>query len=503
MAHSSKATSVCTTAQPPTVFKRVLFWCAATILMGSVFACGSTPRHATSDKPKPRRPPNILLVIADDLGYAEVGCYGQRTIRTPHIDELSRRGVRFVEAYSGSCVCAPSRCTLLTGRHTGHCEIRDNKELAPTGQQPLGPDALTLAQMLRSQGYATGVIGKWGLGPPGSTGDPSRQGFDHFFGYLCQRHAHNHCPAYLYRNAERVELAGNKDRWESGVVIPGSTYAPDLFRDEAVRFIDEHRDRPFFLLFATPVPHAAIQVPDDSLAPLVGTIPDAPYDGSKGYLKHPTPRAGYAAMVTRMDDDFGQILRRLRELGLEQDTIVIFTSDNGPTFNGGTDSTYFESTAGLRGLKCQLYEGGIRVPLIIAWPERIRVGVSHGVTANWDLFPTLIHLAGLDASRLPETLDGIDLTPQLVRTDPLPQRESLYWEYHAGGGWQAVRLGDFKGVRRHAKKQPDGPIELYHLARDPHETTDVAAEHPAIVARIRAIMAARTRSPVPEWNFGP
>lgn len=465
---------------------------------GLLVGC-ATRRADTS----PGRPPNLIVVITDDLGFGEVGCYGQRTIRTPNIDALAASGMRFASAYSGSCVCAPSRCTLLTGLHTGHAAIRDNKEIQPTGQEPLPPESVTIATLLRERGYATAAIGKWGLGPPGSTGDPARHGFDLFFGYLCQRHAHNHCPSHLYRNTDRVELAGNQDRPETGVVV-GGTYAPDLFREEAEAFIAQNRERPFFLLFATPVPHAALQVPEDSLSEYTGVIPDTPYDGSKGYLRHPTPRAAYAAMVTRMDRDLGSILARVRELGLSRDTVVIFTSDNGPTFNGGTDSAYFESAGGLRGLKCELYEGGIRVPLIVSWPGRIPAGsVSDEVTANWDLFPTLATLAGIPASERPASVDGIDLSPVLTGVGPLPARDYLYWEYHAGGGWQAVRTDSFKAVRRRAKKQPDGPIELYDLARDPAETMDIAALHSDLVERARRIMDSRTPSPIPEWNFGP
>lgn len=470
--------------------------CIALSLLAACAARGpSTAPASLPDRP------NILLIIADDLGYGEVGCYGQRTIRTPNIDALAARGVRFTDAYSGSCVCAPSRCTLLTGLHTGHAPIRDNKELSPTGQQPLPADTPTLAGLLRERGYTTGAIGKWGLGPPGSTGDPSRHGFDHFFGYLCQRHAHNHCPSHLFRDGARIDLPANKDHWETGAVV-GATYAPDLFREEAEAFLESNRDRPFFLLYATPVPHAALQVPEDSLAEYTPTIPDAPYDGKKGYLPHETPRAAYAAMVTRLDRDIGRLLHRLAALGLDERTIVIFTSDNGPTFNGGTDSAYFDSAAGFRGLKGQLYEGGIRVPLIFAWPGRIRENAaSTAITANWDLFPTLASLARIDG--LPDGLDGIDISRQLLADAVIPERDHLYWEYASGGGWQAVRLGGFKGVRRNAKKSPDGPIELYNLSDDPAESTDIAAGHPGIVDRIRAIMAARTPSPIPEWNFGP
>ena len=465
-----------------------------------LIACATPPQMESSGLGN-QRSPNVLLVITDDLGVGEVGCYGQTRIRTPHIDALAADGLRFTQGYSGSCVCAPSRCTLLTGYHTGHSAIRDNKELRPTGQEPLPEQSITIATVLKQRGYATAAIGKWGLGPPGSVGDPGKHGFDLFFGYLCQRHAHNHCPSHLFRNGEVVALPGNKDKWDDGVIV-GGAYAPDLFREEALSFIRANREQPFLLLFATPVPHAALQAPEESLAKYRGKFAETPYDGGKGYLKHPEPRAAYAAMVSRMDADVGVLLAELRYLGLERDTIVIFTSDNGPTFNGGTDSAYFESTGGLRGLKCDLYEGGIRVPLVVRWPGVTpRGAVSDAVTANWDWFPTLAAACGVDPSRLPKDLDGVDITPQLRGGRAQPRRPHLYWEYHAGGGWQAVRLGDWKGVRRQAKKQPYGEIELYDLAHDPLEQRNVAGEYPKICAEIRSVMAMRTRSPVPEWNF--
>jgi arylsulfatase A len=451
------------------------------------------------------RPPNIILIVSDDLGVGEVGCYGQTIIRTPSIDRLAGEGVRFTNAYSGSCVCAPARCTLLTGLHTGHAPIRDNRELSPTGQEPLPAESVTLAELLRRQGYATAAIGKWGLGAPGSVGDPKSQGFDHFFGYLCQRHAHNHCPSYLYRDGEVVSIPENKDVWPRGEIAVGARYAPDLFRDEAISFLRGHRDGPFFLLFATPVPHVALQVPDDSLNEYRGEIADAPYDGSKGYLKHESPHAAYAAMVTRMDRDIGDVLGELRALGLDENTIVLFTSDNGASYAGGTDSEFFHSAAGRRGLKGQLYEGGIRVPLIARWPCAIPAGRTCDlVTANWDLFPTLARAAGVSFATISERgpIDGIDLTPALTGTGACAERDHLYWEYAAGGGSQAVRQGDWKAVRRQAKK-PGSSLELYDLASDPTESRDVAKDHPEVVRSLATIMNARTPSPIEDWNLTP
>ncbi len=469
------------------------------LLSGCIHQAARSARSALT------RQPNIILIIADDLGDGELGCYDQRIIKTPNIDALAARGCRFTEAYAGSCVCAPSRCSLLTGLHTGHSAIRDNKELQPEGQQPLPAGTVTLATLLRQQGYATAAIGKWGLGPPGSEGEPSRHGFDLFFGYLCQRHAHNHCPTYLYRNNERVALTGNQEHWESGTIPPGATYAPDLLRQEAERFITDNRSRPFFLYFATPVPHAALQVPDDSLAQYSGRIEDSPYDGSKGYLRHPTPHAAYAAMLSRLDQDVGRILARLRELDLEQDTLVIFTSDNGPTYAGGADSAFFRSASGRRGLKGQLYEGGIRAPLIAAWPGRIApAGTCSAVTANWDLLPTLASICRIPADRLPPNLDRIDISSAFLAGSashaPAPPRPPLYWEYASASGAQAVRIGNLKAIRHSVKGAPT-PVELYDLAADPGESTDISAAHPDMVARAVDVMNGRTRSSIPEWNM--
>lgn len=443
-------------------------------------------------------PPNIVLIITDDLGVGELGCYGQTKIRTPNIDALAARGVRFTDAYSGSPVCAPSRCTLLTGRHTGHAAIRDNRELQPEGQMPLPESEITLASALRARGYATAAIGKWGLGPPGSVGDPSRHGFDFFFGYMCQRHAHNHCPPYIYRNSERLPLPGNLAKYPSGADM-GAIYAPDLFIDESLRFVDQNKDGPFFLLFATPVPHLALQVPEDSIREYRGAFEEKPYDGTRGYLAHSEPRAAYAAMVTRMDRDVGRLIDALRALPGDRDTLIIFTSDNGPTIDvGGADSTFFNSTGGLRGRKMDLYEGGIRVPLIAAWTGRSVVGLSHTTAAAWDLYPTISRLAGAQPT---QALDGIDLSPVLLGQPLGPREGALYWEYPAGKGSQAVRIGPWKGVRRNIRGRPDAPFELYNLEQDPAETTDVAARHPEIVAEMRAVASRRTPAAIPNWNF--
>ncbi|MFO0829436.1 MAG: arylsulfatase [Phycisphaerales bacterium] len=474
--------------------------------LAALARCRSTETAAIKPGPPPpivaSRPPNIVLILADDLGVGELGCYGQEIIRTPNIDGLAREGMRFEQAYAGSCVCAPSRCTLLTGYHTGRAAIRDNRELSPTGQEPLPAGCVTIAELLQRRGYATAAIGKWGLGVPGSSGDPAKQGFDLFFGYYCQREAHTHCPSRLYRNGAEVALPGNRETWTDGTIPAGASYAPDLFRAEAIEFIAAHRDQPFFLYFATTVPHVALQVPDDSLREYVGAIDDKPYDGKQGYLRHPTPHAAYAAMVTRLDRDVGALLNALREQGLERDTLVIFTSDNGPTYAGGADSAFFRSAAELRGLKGELYEGGIRTPLVVRWPSHVAAGTtSDAVTANWDLFATIASFGGVAPDALPADIDGIDLSPALLGTGKLGPRAPLYWEYATAPGWQAVRIDDYKAIRRGTRKNHDAQIALYDLTNDPSETRDVAAEHPEVVARARAAMDARTPSSVAEWNF--
>jgi arylsulfatase len=437
------------------------------------------------------RPPNIVFILADDLGYAELGCYGQKKIRTPCLDRLAAQGLRFTQNYAGSPVCAPSRCALMTGKHGGHAWVRDNREVKPEGQTPLPAAEVTLAELFKQRGYATAAIGKWGLGPPGSEGDPLRQGFDKFFGYNCQRHAHNHYPSYLWSNDRRITLEGNTDG------VTGKHYSHDLFEAEALRFLREHKDRPFFLYLPFTVPHLAIQVPEDSLAEYKGKWDDPPYDGKKGYQPHPAPRAGYAAMITRLDRTVGRLLDLLKELGLDEKTLVLFSSDNGPTHDGagGSDSAFFESAGPLRGLKGSVYEGGIRVPLLARWPGKIKPGSASDLPCYFpDVMPTLMEIIGA-ADSVPKGIDGISFAPTLLgHPDRQRKHEYLFWEFNGYGGQQAVRLGDWKGVRRNMHKG-NLRVELYNLKDDLGERRDVAAQHPEMVARIETIMrTARVRS---------
>ena len=432
---------------------------------------------------RPAARPNIILIVADDLGSAELGSYGQKKIRTPHLDRLAAEGIRFTNFYAGSPVCAPSRYVLMTGRHGGHAYIRDNKEVSPEGQWPIPDSTVTIAELLKAQGYATGAFGKWGLGFVGSEGDPHRQGFDLFYGYNCQREAHNFYPTHLWRNEQKIMLEGNTRG------LTGRQYSHDLIEAEALRFIRDHQDRPFFLYVPFTIPHLALQVPDDSLAEYVGTWDDPAYDGQNGYLPHPHPRAAYAAMVTRMDRSVGRMLQTLRETGLDRQTIVLFTSDNGPTYDrlGGSDSDFFQSAGILRGHKGSVYEGGIRVPLIAHWPGRIGAGRTADLPAAfYDLLPTLVEIGG---GRSDHSSDGISLVPTLTGRGRQRRHEFLFWDFNGYGGQQAVRLGNWKGIRRQIGKG-NRQLELYDLARDPAEQHDVAAAHPALVRKIEKIMAA-------------
>ena len=442
-----------------------------------------------------RRKPNVVLILADDLGYSQLGCYGETKIRTPHIDRLAAEGTRFTQAYSGSPVCAPSRCVLLTGLHTGHAHIRDNLEIQPEGQTPLPAGTPTLPRLLRAEGYATGLVGKWGLGFPGSPGEPLAQGFDVFFGFNCQRKAHNHYPPELWRNAERIRLDGN----DGGPT--GRQYAPDLFEKEALDFIAANRKRPFFLFFATTVPHLALQVPRDSLDEYGGAWPETPYDGRKGYQPHPTPRAAYAAMVTRFDRSVGRIMALIGKLGLDRDTLVLFASDNGATYDvGGYDRDFFRGAGGLRSHKGFVYEGGIRVPFIARRPGAVPAGrASDAVVAFQDLLPTLLDAAGAGA-RVPAGIDGVSRLSLFEGRHASAQEARLYMEFPAYGGQQMARRGRWKGVRQNLTKDPDAPIELYDLERDPGETMDVAASHPETVAELKAVMA-REHQPSKEFPF--
>lgn len=459
--------------------------------------------------------PNLVFILADDLGYGDLSCYGQQKFKTPNIDRLAAEGMKFTAHYSGNNVCAPARCVLLSGKHPGHAYIRDNRGgigQGREGQEPVPAGELMLPLTLKRLGYSLGGFGKWGLGPVGSTGDPNQQGFDLFYGYNCQAVAHNYYPTHLWSNDTRIvlnnppfsahqQLPPDADLDAPATYAPfsGNDFAPDLIGEQALEFIreaaaatDRRSRRPFFLYYPTTVPHLALQVSEDSLAEFAGKFPEKPYAGDRRYLPHRTPRAAYAAMITRMDREVGRVLDLIKQLGLEEKTVVIFTSDNGPLYGqlGGTDTEFFNSAAGFRGRKGSFYEGGFRVPCLVRWRGKIPPGsVSDRVTGFEDWLPTLLELIGA-REQLPGGMDGISFAPTLLgRTQR--ERPFLYRESPGYGGQQCVRAGHWKLVRQNLNAGPNAAqqptTELYDLANDPRETTDVAAAHPEIVKRLLAV----------------
>jgi len=416
--------------------------------------------------------PNILFILADDLGFGDLGCYGQQLIQTPNIDRLAAEGVRFTQAYAGSTVCAPSRCSLMTGLHTGHARTRGNQY----PDLPLRPQDLTVAELLKQAGYRTGLVGKWSLGQLGSTGYPPRKGWDEWFGYFSQTHAHNYYPEHLLENDRSYLLRGNTGTQRK-------EYAPDVFTQRALQFLDSKSEQPFLLHVCYTTPHANNEMGRDT-----GNGMEVPSD--EPYSRKPWPQTekNFAAMITRMDADIGKLLAKLDQNGQAENTLVILASDNGPHQEGGHKSGHFESSGPLRGIKRDLYEGGIRVPAIMKWPGKIQPGrVSDQVWAFWDFLPTAAEIAGVPA---PAGTDGISILPTLLGK-PKKQHEYLYWEFHERGFDQAVRLGDWKGIRSGRQ----GAIELYDLGADVSERKNVAVGHPETVDRIRRIMeTARTDS---------
>jgi arylsulfatase A-like enzyme len=414
---------------------RILLLVVSGFCLGGIFPSNSFGAHT--------RIPNIIFILTDDLGYGDLGCYGQKLIKTPNIDELAQRGTRFTQFYAGSTVCAPSRCALMTGKHAGHGRIRGNGGRGKGGI--LQADDVTIPKTLKQAGYRTGIIGKWGLGNQNTPGVPNRQGFDYSFGYLDHVHAHDYWTDHLFRNGERVD-------------IPPKTFSHDLFAKEALNFIRRERDNPFFLYLAFTIPHAKFNPPSD-----------APYSSEDWSPQD----KNLAAMMTRMDNDIGKLMSLLKELDLENDTIVFFTSDNGPREQG---AELFQSAGPLRGIKRDLYEGGIREPMIVRWPGKVKAGAtSEQVWTFWDVLPTVADIAGVKA---PENIDGISVLPALLGQNQSRQ-DFLYWEFHERGFDQAVRMGDWKAVR-HGKD----PLELYNLSSDPGESRNVAQQNPNIVAKI-------------------
>lgn len=461
--------------------------------------------------------PNIIFIMADDLGYHESGCYGQEIIRTPNIDRLAGEGIRFTQFYSGSPVCAPSRCVMLTGLHTGHAYVRDNYEMGgfrdeeEGGQLPLPAGTMTLGRFMKEQGYVTGAIGKWGLGGPGSTGVPEKQGFDYFYGYLCQKQAHNYYPTHLWENGKwdtlsntffmpHQKLEGDSGDPASYMKYKGNDYSPAKMMEKALAFLEKYKDTSFFLYLPFTIPHLALQVPDEYLEGYTSLIPDTPYTGNKSYLPHPSPRAAYAAMVTYMDSEIGRIMEKLAAYGIDGNTAVFFTSDNGATYNriGGSDSEFFRSNDPFREYKGNLHEGGIRVPFIARWPGHFRAGETSGhIAAFQDVFPTLAALSGAKA---PEKHDGISFLPELTGIGMQEEHPYLYWEFPSYGGQVAVRYGDWKMITKGLKIKSESYPEIYNLKEDPGETNNLVARHPELVNVFDSLILV-SRRPSEEFPF--
>jgi len=441
------------------------------IAVAVVFA---TTGNATAAEPPAK--PNVIFVLSDDLAQGDVGCYGQRLIKTPHLDAMAKEGMRFTQTYCGTSVCAPSRTSLMIGQHTGHSPIRANREIQPEGQKPLPAGTYTAAKLLKEQGYATACVGKWGMGMFGTPGSPLKVGFDHFFGYNCQRHAHSYFPTYLYRDDKRFDLPGNDGK---GV---GKTYAQNLLADETLAWVTANKDQPFFLFYSITLPHGRHEIDSQGI-----------YKDKKWTEQ----QKNYAAQVTRLDSDVGRLLAKLKELKLDEKTLVIVAGDNGSSFAPNSEiGKLFDQTMGgkLRGFKRSLYEGGLRQACIARWPGVVQAGkVSDEPWAFWDFLPTCAELIGIKLPAKAKT-NGVSILP-LLKGGAAPKRDYFYWELHeAGPSLQAIRFGDWKAV----KNAPSAALELYDLKADPGEKTDLAAKNPDVVAKAVKLMAG-AREDHPDW----
>jgi arylsulfatase A len=479
-------------------FKANLFFSMSIVfVMFFLTSCNHQKQVAEST---PIQKPNIIYILADDLGYGDLSLTGQEKFSTPNIDKLARNGMFFTEHYSGSTVCAPSRSALMTGQHTGHTFVRGNREVQPEGQEPLGGSEVTIPELLKSAGYKTGAFGKWGLGFPGSEGDPNNQGFDEFYGYNCQRMGHNYYPYHLWHNQAKKLLEGNKEK-------NTEEYGPALIHQQVLSFIETNKDTPFFLYYPTIIPHAELFAPEEYMAKFRGKLlPEKDYKGvddgknyrTGGYGSQQESHAAFAAMITLLDDYVGNVVKKVEELGIADNTIIIFTSDNGPHKEGGADPDYFNSNADLKGYKRDLYEGGIRVPLIASWPGKIKENTtSDHISAFWDFLPTVCDLAQIEK---PKNIDGISYLPELVGLTQ-DRHDYLYWEFLEQGGKQAVRLGEWKGVRLKMTNDASAPIELYNLKNDIGEQQNIAAMHPDIVEKMANIMQ-KEHTPSEVFKFG-
>lgn len=465
-----------------------------------------------------QKKPNIIYIYADDMGYGELGCYGQAKIKTPHLDAMAKEGMRFTQHYTGAPVCAPARGMLMTGRHSGHSYIHGNYELGgfedstEGGQMPLLEHTFTIAKMLKKAGYATAAIGKWGLGMINTSGDPNQQGFDYFYGYLDQKQAHNHYPTHLWENGRwdtlknpvitvHKPLDSTQATDKDFAYFRGKEFAPAKLTQKALAYLDKHAQEPFFLYLPYTLPHLSLQAPEEYVKKYIGQFDEQPYYGQKGYAATRYPLSTYAAMISFLDDQVGIILDKIKKLGLDENTIIFFSSDNGATFDvGGANRHFFNSNGGLRGAKTDLFEGGIREPFIARWPGRIKAGtVNPHVSVQFDLMATLAELTNQKI----EPTDGISFLPALLGKDAQQQKHAyLYFEFPENGGQLAVRMDNWKGVKRDMRQHPENPWLLFDLSKDVNETTDIAAQHPELVTRFEAIVKKEHRNAhIREWEF--
>ena len=462
--------------------------------------------------------PNIIYIYADDLGYGELGCYGQQKIKTPNLDRMAKEGMRFTQHYSSAPVCAPSRAMLMTGKHGGHAYIRGNYELGgfedstEGGQMPLPEGTFTIPKMLKNAGYTTAMSGKWGLGMPGTTGDPLLQGFDYYYGLLDQKQAHNFYPTHLWENGKWDTLNNHVIRVHQRLdstnasdadfeYYKGKDYAITKMTEKALGFMDRNKSKPFFLYLSYMLPHLSLQAPDEYVKKYRGQFDEKPYYGQLGYAATQYPFSTYAAMITYLDDQVGIIMQKIKEMGQDKNTIIMFSSDNGATFHGGVDTKFFNSVGGLRGLKMDLYEGGIRVPFIARWPGTIPAGKTSGhVSIQFDLLATLSELTG---QTIPNKTDGISFLAELKgNTTTQRKHDYIYFEYPENGGQVAIRSGDWKAVRTNVRKDPKAPWQIFNLRNDRSETTDIAGKHPDLVRQFDIIQKnEHQHSHIREWEF--
>jgi arylsulfatase A-like enzyme len=482
------------------------------VLLNVVVCTAFTQKHTNARKP------NIIYIYADDLGYGELGSYGQKKIKTPNLDRMAKEGMRFTQHYTSTPVCAPARCMLLTGQHGGHSYIRGNYELGgfednkEGGQMPLPEGTFTVAKMMKNAGYTTGAIGKWGLGAAHSTGHPNKQGFDYFYGYLDQKQAHNFYPTHLWENGKwdslnnpffyvHRPLALDDNNPQHFEQYKGKDYSLTRMGERTLDFIRQNKNKPFFLYLPYTAPHVSLQAPDEAVKEYIGQFEEKPYHGEKNYTPALYPKSTYAAMITYMDKQIGRVMALLKELNLDDNTLVMFSSDNGATFDiGGVDTEFFNSVGGLRGRKQDLYEGGIRVPFIASWPNKIPAGkTTDHISVQYDLMATLADLIGV----VPPANDGVSYLPTLLGKSNLQKkRDYIYFEFPEKNGQVALRMGDWKGVKSNMKKDRNAAWEIYHMRTDEKETTDLAAQHTELAERFEAIVKKEHRNAhIREWEF--